>query len=106
MIYAFVAFSSFVSAMTNATNELRAFKSLGNDLEMKYMIFMEKKVQRIAHKPKSGLKEQITESLPGAVTKVSTKLSFEVKPLQQWVCIQFAPPIGVQKKSCWMPLQG
>lgn len=54
-------------------------------------------MQRIAHKPKSGLKEQITESLPGAVTKVSTKLSFEVKPLQQWVCIQFAPPIGVQK---------
>ena len=63
-------------------------------------------MQRIAHKPKSGLTEQITESLPGAVTKVSTKLSFEVKPLQQWVCIQFAPPIGVQKKSCWMPLQG
>lgn len=41
MIYAFVAFSSFVSAMTNATNELRAFKSLGNDLDMKYMIFMD-----------------------------------------------------------------
>lgn len=33
VIYAFVAFSSFVSAMTNATNELRAFKSLGNDLQ-------------------------------------------------------------------------
>lgn len=31
VIYAFVAFSSFVSAMTNATNELRAFTRLGRN---------------------------------------------------------------------------
>ena len=65
-------------------------------LDMKYMIKRFKNCTELRTNPKvvwmcfldsiklfwQILKGQIIESLPGAVTEVNTKLSFEVKPLQ------------------------